>query len=158
MIDSILNSVKKGLGIEENYDVFDDELIMHINTQFSKLWSIGASPAEAFMIIGPQEPWSDFYGDIKQAQMVKTYVILNVRLIFDPPSSSFVLEAFQKQIAELEWRLSILEFVFNPASQPIYYPAENHQLAELVDQVDDIEEELEEIPDLSTIFQGNLEE
>jgi hypothetical protein len=162
MIDSILNSIKKSLDIDEDYDAFDDVIMMHINSQFSVLFSIGACGPEPFMILGSDEKWSDYYGDIKQAQMVKTYIFLKVKVLFDSASmTSFTLNAFQEQAKELEWRLSIMEFVFNPNSEPVDSPADNQRLRELEEQIDavensleDLDTEVEQVPDLTAIFKA----
>lgn len=106
-MDSILTSVKKMLGITEEYDNFDPELVIYINSVFTVLFQLGVGPDEQFHITGKKEVWTDFLpeGDI---EAVKTYVYFKVRLMFDPPSSSFVLESFNKQISELEWRMNVL--------------------------------------------------
>lgn len=111
---SILNSIKKLLGIDPEYDVYDDEITIHINSVFSILHQIGASPTEGFMLVTGDEVWSQFLQNAQHVQMVKTYVYLRVRLIFDPPATAFALTAFEKQASELEWRLSIMELEFNP--------------------------------------------
>lgn len=105
--DSILLSIKKMLGLNEDYDVFDPELIIHINTVFGTLHQLGVGPEEQFRISGDNETWLDFDTDGEQIDEVKTYIYLRVRLLFDPPSSSFVLSSFQEQLKELEWRLNV---------------------------------------------------
>jgi hypothetical protein len=103
VIDSILLSIKKLLGLDEDYTVFDSDIIIHINSAFTILYQLGVGPSEGFRIIDDTAEWSDFFGlDI---ELVKTYIYLKVRLIFDPPQSSFLIEAYNKQIAEFEWRL-----------------------------------------------------
>lgn len=105
--DSILLSIKKMLGLNEDYDVFDPELIIHINTVFGTLHQLGVGPEEQFRISGDNETWLDFDTDGEQIDEVKSYIYLRVRLLFDPPSSSFVLSSFQEQLKELEWRLNV---------------------------------------------------
>ena len=109
-MESILTSVKKALGITEDYIQFDPELIMFINMAFSVLTQLGVGPASGYMITSESETWSDFLGTTTpldtQLEMVKTYVYLKVRLVFDPPTGS-VLDAFNRQISELEWRLNV---------------------------------------------------
>lgn len=107
MINSILTSVKKVLGIEEDYEVFDQDIIMHINTTFAVLTQLGVGPQEGFMIEDKEREWSDFIGDDPRLNMVRTYVYEKVRLLFDPPTSSFALQALQDSAKELEWRLNI---------------------------------------------------
>lgn len=116
MTDSILNSIKKLLGFEPDYTAFDTDIQIHINTVFSVLHNIGASPVEGFFITGPEETWSDFLEERMHVEMVKTYMYLRVRLLFDPPATSFALDAFKKQIDEFEWRLNTLELSFNPSA------------------------------------------
>jgi len=111
---SILNSMKKLLGIDAEYDVFDQDIMIHINTVFSVLQNIGATPPAGFMILGQEETWENFLEDRKSVEMVKTYMYLRVRLIFDPPTSTAAMDAFKKTADELEWRLNTMELVFNP--------------------------------------------
>ena len=105
--ESILLTIKKMLGLSEDYDVFDPELIIHINTVFGTLHQLGVGPDEQFRISGDNDLWLDFDTDGEQIDEVKTYIYLRVRLLFDPPSSSFVLSSFKEQIQELEWRLNV---------------------------------------------------
>lgn len=102
---SILLSVKKMLGPSADYDVFDPELIIYINSVFGTLHQLGVGPEEKFVITGDSELWSDFTTEGEEIEEVKSYIYLRVRLLFDPPSSSFVLSSFKEQIKELEWRL-----------------------------------------------------
>lgn len=107
-MDSILTSIKKLLGISKDYTQFDDDIIMHINSVFMSLTQLGVGPAEGFSIEDDSAYWEDFV-DIEnnlQLHAVKTYVYLKVKLLFDPPLSSSVIEATNRQIAELEWRLN----------------------------------------------------
>lgn len=109
--ESILTSVKAALGILDLYEYFDAQLVMHINTVFSILTQIGVGPSNGFKITGKDERWSDFMEDTSEIEMIKTYVALRVRILFDPPASSFVLESINKQIEMLEWRLNVHEDV-----------------------------------------------
>ena len=111
MDDSILNSVKKILGIAADYDAFDTDIIVHINSVFSTLNQLGLGPSEGFMIEDDSAVWEDFLlGDIR-LNHVKTYMYLRVRVLFDPPTTGFTLTAMQEQIKELEWRLSVFREV-----------------------------------------------
>lgn len=105
-MDSILTSVKKLLGITEDYEHFDPDIILHINSVFSILTQLGIGPAEGFTISSKEEVWSDYTQDEKALEMVKSYVFQKVRLLFDPPVSSVLMEAVKNSIAELEWRLN----------------------------------------------------
>lgn len=106
-MDSILTSIKKLLGIAEEYTQFDEDIIMHINTVFLNLTQLGVGPEEGFAIENDAASWEDFINDNIQLQAVKTYVYLKVKLLFDPPLSSSVIESMNRTIAELEWRLNV---------------------------------------------------
>lgn len=108
MNNSILNDIKKLLGIMESYEHFDVDIIIHINTAFSTLTQLGVGPSDGFSITNKTETWADFIGDdYLKFQSVKTYIYLKVRMIFDPPSNSSATEAIKSTISELEWRLNI---------------------------------------------------
>ena len=107
METSILTSTKKILGIAGDYTVFDLDIITHINTAFSTLTQLGVGPVEGFMIEDDQAVWEDYIVDDLQYNAVKTYVWLKVRQLFDPPTTSYLISAFEKQIQELEWRLNV---------------------------------------------------
>ena len=107
MTDSILNSTKKVLGIAEDYAEFDLDIVLHINSVFSTLRQLGIGPAEGFMIEDDDITWDSFLRGDKRFNAIKTYVYLRVRLLFDPPISSFAVTAMQEQIKELEWRLNV---------------------------------------------------
>lgn len=104
---SILTSIKKLLGISEEYVHFDVDIIMHINSVFMVLAQLGVGPPDGFTITGKYENWNDFIKDDTKIEAVKTYVYQKVRLLFDPPTSSAHLEALQRSIAEFEWRLNV---------------------------------------------------
>ena len=107
-MDSILTSIKKLLGITEDYENFDADIIMHINSVFMTLRQIGVGPEEGFFIEDKSATWADFMGDETKIESVKTYMYMKVRLLFDPPLSSTVIECMNRSISEFEWRL-ILE-------------------------------------------------
>ena len=106
MEQSILTSTKKILGIAEDYTVFDLDIITHINTALSTLTQLGVGPAIGFMIEDEAAEWGDFIGNDLQLNSVKSYVFLKVKQLFDPPTTSFLIAAQEKQITELEWRLN----------------------------------------------------
>lgn len=107
-MDSILTSTKKALGIEEAYEHFDPDIIMHINSVFSILQQLGVGDPAGFAIEDKTQDWSDFIPDEDpRLNMVKTYMYAKVRMIFDPPQSSIVAEAINHTISELEWRLNV---------------------------------------------------
>ena len=106
-MESILTSVKKMLGIPEDYEHFDADIIMHINSVFMILTQLGVGPAEGFTIMDEDAIWSDFIQDKKAIESVKSYMYLKVRLLFDPPLSSAVIDSMNRLISELEWRLNV---------------------------------------------------
>lgn len=105
--ESILESEKKLLGLDQDYDVFDDDLIIHINTIFGTLHQIGVGPATQFYITDNTATWSEFTTEETIVHEVRGYMFLRLRLLFDPPSSSFVLNSYKEQIQEFEWRLNV---------------------------------------------------
>lgn len=107
MDESILTSIKKLLGIPEDYEHFDQDIIIHINSVFMILNQIGVGPTEEFTITDKTAVWSDFISDNKKIESVKTYVYMKVRLLFDPPLSSAVMDCINKVISEMEWRLNV---------------------------------------------------
>lgn len=106
-MESILTSVKKMLGISEEYEHFDPDLIMHINSVFTILNQLGAGPAKGFMITDKNAVWSDFISNEAMLQIVKSYMYLKVKLLFDPPLGSAVIESMNRQISEFEWRIEV---------------------------------------------------
>ena len=108
MDNSILNTIKAMLGPDPSYEVFDTEIIIHINTAFSTLAQLGVGPAKGFRITGPDETWDDFISDGSiDLESVKTYIYCKVKMIFDPPSNSFVMKAMEENCKEIEWRLNV---------------------------------------------------
>ena len=107
MEQSILKSTKKILGVNPDDPAFDLDIITHINSVFSILRDLGVGPETGFSIEDGSKIWSDFViGDGLTYDTIKSYVYIRVRLFFDPPQTMFLLEAFNKQVAELEWRIS----------------------------------------------------
>ena len=109
--ESILNSMKLMLGMEPDYNAFDTDLIIHINSILSKLTQVAVGPKEGFALplTHPEtSKWEDFIGvDSQKLNMVKTYVYLQLRILFDPPQNSFTQEALRSEADELLWRLNI---------------------------------------------------
>lgn len=106
-MESILTSIKKLLGIAEEYTHFDDDIIIHINSVFMILHQLGVGPEEGFYIKDAANKWDEYVSDPTALQAVKSYVYLKVRLLFDPPQSSALIEAINRQISEFEWRLNV---------------------------------------------------
>jgi hypothetical protein len=120
--ESILTSIKKLLGIDENYTHFDADIVMHINSVLSILTQMGVGPKNGFSISGKDETWGEFL-PMEQSvfPMVRSYVYLKVRLLFDPPVSSAAMEAMNRQISEFEWRLYV-------AADPIENPSGKEEI------------------------------
>lgn len=114
MIDSILDSIKKALGLASDYTVFDDEIIMHINSALSDLYQIGGTPEAGVSIVDGVAKWSDFLVNPNQTNRIRTYIFLKVKLVFDPPSTGPATEAVERQIKEYESRINYDEILFNP--------------------------------------------
>jgi hypothetical protein len=106
--DSILTSTKKVLGITEDYTPFDVDILMHINSVFSTLHQLGIGPELGFVVEDASATWSTFLDGDPRLNSVKTYVYLKVRLLFDPPGTSYLIQAIERQAQELEWRLNVV--------------------------------------------------
>jgi hypothetical protein len=106
-MESILTSIKKLLGIEEEDTSFDKDIVIYINSVLFNLNQIAVGPTEGFSITSKTETWENFLGTRKDLEAVKTYVYLKVRLMFDPPQSSFLVDAIKTQVTELEWRINV---------------------------------------------------
>jgi len=105
---SILADIKGYVGLSEAQDtLFDKDIIMHVNTAFSFLSQLGVGPANGFFISDVTQTWDEFTTDVKVIGFVKTYIFIKVKLMFDPPQTSFVLDALDRQLQQVEWRLSV---------------------------------------------------
>lgn len=116
-MESILNSIKKLLGIAEDYDHFDSDIIMHINSVFTTLTQLGVGPEEGFSINDESEKWEDFLPEERMIHSVKSYMFMKVKLMFDPPLSSAVIECTKEQIKEMEWRVQVAAESINLKSE-----------------------------------------
>ena len=130
MEPSILISTKKILGVAESYRAFDLDILTHINATFSVLSQLGIGPEDGFFIEDELAVWGDFsvVNNVvvvppNQLALVRTYLFLKVRMLFDPPTTSFLIEATKSQIEEIEWRLNVLR---------------EHALPDPVEEVDEI--------------------
>lgn len=117
-MESILNSTKRVLGLDVNYNAFDLDVITHINAAFSTLNQLGVGPENGYFIQGDAETWADITLPDNQLHLVKSYVYLKVRSLFDPPQTSYLVTAVQKQIEEFEWRLNMMREVLIPLPVP----------------------------------------
>lgn len=105
-MDSILGTITHMIGPSEDYTYFNTDLIVHINAAFSRLCQLGVGPKTPFHISGSTEEWTDFIADVGHLEDVKQFVYLSVKLVFDPPSNSFVMDAMKNQLEKLEWLLN----------------------------------------------------
>ena len=103
-MESILDTIKKLLGIQAEYTNFDEDVIVHINTAFASLNQLGIGPKEGFLIYDDAAVWDDYITSCNQS-MIKSYIYLKVRILFDPPTSSVLMDSMNRSIAELEWRI-----------------------------------------------------
>ena len=146
-MDSILTSIKKQLGITEEYEHFDADLIMHINNVLADLMQIGIVECKAFVITNKDSKWSDFIDtDLWYFPMIPTYVYAKVKLRFDPPTSSSHTEALKATISETEFRLKIaadtsLEYISEDKKQEFRY------MREIVGDIDSAIEKIDAIGD-----------
>lgn len=108
MEDSILLSVKKYLGIADDDNGFDMDILMSINTVFGILTQLGVGPKKGYAISDDSATWTDYLQNNALLEMVKTYMYLKVKMIFDAPTSGSVNSAHEQQIAELEWRINVM--------------------------------------------------
>lgn len=99
------------LGLTNNYTVFDEDIRVLINSAFAELHSLGVGPENPFIIKGNEEKWDDFINNSnikKELEAIKTYIYIKVRLIFDPPATSYIIKAYQDEINEISWRLNMI--------------------------------------------------
>lgn len=104
---SILETIKKLIGLDKDYGVFDIDLIVAINSSFMILNQLGVGPDKPFSIVDASATWKDFFGDEEVFALAKSYIYLRTRLLFDPPSSGVLHEAVERQISEFEWRMHV---------------------------------------------------
>ena len=113
MFESILISIRKQVGLNEDCDDFDADLIMHINSAFMTLKQLGVGPDEGYAIQDTSENWDDFINTDENPELktllsaVKTFIYIKVKLIFDPPQSASVLEHMRQSLTEAEWRINL---------------------------------------------------
>ena len=116
MQDSILMTIRKLVCGDPYADHFDTDLLVHINACFSILNQLGVGPESGFVVTDETQSWSSYVADNRILNMVKTYVTLKVKKIFDPPLTSSVLEAMDKEISQLAWRLNVAVDPVKPTS------------------------------------------
>lgn len=126
MSDSILTSIKKNLGIEEDYTAFDPDITMYINGALATLNQLGIGPENGFRIEDKDATWVEFLGSDYRLNNVKDYVSLRTRMLFDPPTTSYHITAMEKQIEELAWRITTYrdETAWTPpVSEDVFIPS-----------------------------------
>ena len=106
-MESILASIKRLLRMTEDYTAYHNQIIIHVNSVFMILTQLGVGPEDGFAIKDKEAAWNDFVSDETKLELVKSYVYLKVKLLFDPPSNSSVIESINRQINEFEWRLNV---------------------------------------------------
>lgn len=106
-MDSILISIKKMLGLEQDFTSFDTDIIININSALMVLNQLGVGPNTGFMITSSTETWDRFLFGRTDLESIKTFIYLKVRLVFDPPTNSFLVDAIKNQIEELSWRINV---------------------------------------------------
>lgn len=108
MMDSILDTIKKMLGYEVTPDPhFDTDIMVLINSAFSELSEVGVLSDASYRVTSRTNTWSDAFGGRKDVDVIQTFVYLYVKLIFDPPSSAFVLNALKEEKDRMEWRICV---------------------------------------------------
>ena len=107
MNDSILVTIKKMLGLDDEYTPFDTDVMIHINAAFMTLTQMGVGPKEGFEVSDYDQTWSDFLVNKVMLGAVKTWVYLQVKMAFDPPTNSFVMDAMKTQSEQILWRLNV---------------------------------------------------
>ena len=108
MEESILKTIKQLIGCPDDFEQFDLDLIVHINSAFATLTHLGVGPKEGYRIIGADNVWSEFEDNAQKLSLIKDYVYIKTRLLFDPPTSGSLMDILKEQLKEMEWRLYIL--------------------------------------------------
>lgn len=106
-MESILLTIKKMLGLEPEYTPFDTDIIVLINSSLMRLHQLGIGPKDGFHITDDSQTWSDFVGDRQDLNSIQEFIFIKVKLVFDPPSTSFVISAYNDRANELEWCLMV---------------------------------------------------
>lgn len=106
MEQSIVNSIKNVLGLASDYTAFDESVLMFANTAFSTLTQLGVGPV-VFQVTDDSLEWSEFSDDDTLLGLVKTYVLLRVKMLFDPPTTGYLVTSAKEQLEQLEWRINV---------------------------------------------------
>ena len=114
MEESILKTIKQLIGCPDDFEQFDMDLTIHINSAFATLTHLGVGPKEGYRITGADNAWSEFEDDAQKLSLIKDYVYIKTRLLFDPPISGSLMDSLKEQLKEMEWRLYML---YDPISE-----------------------------------------
>ena len=110
MEESSLKTIKQLIGGPDDFEQFDLDLTIHINSAFATLTHLGVGPKEGYRITGPDNVWSEFEEDAQELSLIKDYVYIKTRLLFDPPTSGSLMDSLKEQLNEMKWRLYILYY------------------------------------------------
>lgn len=105
--NSILTSTKAALGMTADFTAFDSQIIMHINSVFNMLTQLGVGPAQGYSIVDDSDNWADFLENKERLNLVKSYMYLKVKIMFDPPDTSYAIDAMNGIANNLEWRINV---------------------------------------------------
>lgn len=114
MEESILKTIKQLIGCPDDFEQFDLDLIVHINSSFATLTHLGVGPKEGYRITGADNAWSEFEDNAQKLSLIKDYVYIKTRLLFDPPTSGSLMDSLKEQLNEMEWRLYM---IYDPISE-----------------------------------------
>ena len=114
MEESILKTIKQLIGCPDDFEQFDLDLMIHINSAFATLTHLGVGPKEGYRITGADNVWREFEDDAQKLSLIKDYVYIKTRLLFDPPTSGSLMDSLKEQLKEMEWRLYML---YDPISE-----------------------------------------
>lgn len=110
MEQSILKTIKQLVGCPDDFEQFDLDLTIHINSAFATLTHLGVGPKEGYRITGVDNAWSEFEENTQKLSLIKDYVYIKTRLLFDPPTSGSLMDSLKEQLKEMEWRLYMLYY------------------------------------------------
>ena len=110
MEESILKTIKQLIGCPDDFEQFDLDLMIHINSAFAALTQLGVGPKEGYQITDSDNVWSEFEEDTQKSSLIKDYVYIKTRLLFDPPTSGSLMDSLKEQLKEMEWRLYIMYY------------------------------------------------
>ena len=110
MEESILKTIKQLIGCPDDFEQFDMDLTIHINSAFATLTQLGVGPKEGYRITGADNTWSEFEDDAQKLSLIKDYVYIKTRLLFDPPTTGSLMDSLKEELKEMKWRLYILYY------------------------------------------------